>query len=137
MMHAHNDLRREPVVTRSFPQSSQRQYQQYHPATHNDPNVFDLPPALIHPGEDGYASLPQSPLDLAFGAGAGADPVDSICRSHVDLDYTAGACFDNTLANGASGLVGPGYGLGVNVNVNVPPYVSVALPPARSERAFG
>ena len=85
---------------------------------------FDMsPPGLIRDGEEGYQSLPQSPLDAAFpGAvgldaaalGAGADPLDAICRSYVDAEYAgagAAACqFDNS---GLTAAAAPAYAHGL------------------------
>ena len=129
------------VLGRSFPQSNQRQYQQGPAGHHSDPSSFELPPGLIHAGEDGYASLPQSPLDLSFGTSAGgivpgADPVDSVCASYAgcNLEYSGAtpAIYDpSTTTGGATtGLVGPGYGVNVAA-AGVHHYVS-RLPPALS-----
>lgn len=119
-MHHAGTLRTAPMLTRAtFPQSAQRSYHQ----THAD---FSLPPGLIHAGEDGYASLPQSPLDLAFGGGAADSHGLAANYGACSVDYAgaAPACFE-------ASLVGPGYGaLGV-----VPSYVSA--PAAARRHASG
>ena len=106
------------------------------------------PPGLIR-DEEGYQSLPQSPLDAAFpGAvgldaalGAGADPLDTICRSYVDVEYAAGAgpCqFDSSgLAGAAAAATAYGHGLpdALGGAAHQGPYVSVRCaggrPPCR------
>ncbi|THG95315.1 hypothetical protein EW026_g6315 [Hermanssonia centrifuga] len=115
------------LISRPYPQSSQRQYQQYHQQPSHRRDAFELPPGLIHAGEDGYASLPQSPLDMTFGginaslgSSAGADPADSICRSYVDMDYS-GACFDANVGVNV-GPIGPGVVPGYNVAMSMAPY---------------
>ena len=61
---------------------------------------FDMtPPGLIRDGEEGYASLPQSPLDAVFpgsvalgsALGAGAGPLDGVCKNYVDVGFTGSA----------------------------------------------
>ena len=96
------------------------------------------PPGLIRDGEEGYQNLPQSLLDSAFpgtvgldaALGAGADPLDTICRSYVDVDYAgAGACqFDNTGVAASLAGAGTAYGLPDTLsNPSQHPYVSVSI----------
>ena len=102
------------------------------------------PPGLIR-DEEGYQSLPQSPLDAAFPSsvgldaalGAGADPLDTICRSYVDVEYAgAGACqFDSSGLAGAATAYGHGLPESLGGATHQGPYVSVRCaggpPPCR------
>ena len=93
------------------------------------------PPGLIRDGEEGYQSLPQSPLDAAFpgsvgrdaALGAGADPLDTICRSYVDAEYAgAGACqFDSSGLAGAAAATAYGLPETLGGASHQAPYVSV------------
>lgn len=139
-----------PVASQSRTQPGYPSYNRYqlHPAQSHAP--YDMsPPGLIKDGEEGYASQPQSPLDMTFpmsisstlGA-RGADPLATICRSYVDAEYPGPCQYDTTsvtstmspLAGGAS------YGHGLHVSDGLshpgqPPYVSLLshlLHPGRS-----
>lgn len=74
----------------------------YRYALHPTPASFELsPPGLIRDGEDGYASLPQSPLDAVFPAasvdsaliGSGALLGGALCKPY-ELEYAAAAPVD-------------------------------------------
>lgn len=128
MLAPGHDMRPPPIMSRTFPQSSQRHYQQT-----QHPSAYDIPPELIQPGDEGYTSLPQSPLDLAFGASAagiapGADPVENMCASYAgcNIDYPGAApsIYD---ADAASGLVGPGYGVNVGLQYNTVSFPSQSI----------
>lgn len=86
---------------------------------------YDMPPDLIRDGEEGYASLPQSPLDFAFPPSITSgvmhpDPAaglpQTICRSYVDENQMlpAPTCFNDGMNGmglnvGASMLSGMSY----------------------------
>ena len=87
------------------------------------PSSYDMPPDLIRDGEEGYASLPQSPLDFAFPTAITSgvmhsDPAaglpQTICRSYVDENQmlSTPACFNdgmNGISVGPSMLSGMSY----------------------------
>ena len=90
---------------------------QLHPTSSQS---FDMsPPGLIRDGEEGYQSLPQSPLDavfpnsMALGAtmSTGADPLAGMAKSYVDMDYTGQ--FDSSAAPAVLGAASAGYGHGL------------------------
>lgn len=86
---------------------------------------YDLPlPELIPDSDDGYASLPQSPLDYNFPSGVGTNGAlassalsQNICgRSYVDVhehdivgQQQSPVCFDESVGIDISGLSGMQY----------------------------
>ncbi|KAK7691360.1 hypothetical protein QCA50_004758 [Cerrena zonata] len=80
---------------------------------------YDMPPDLIRDGEEGYASLPQSPLDFAFPPSITSgvmhtDPAaglpQTICRSYVDENQmlSAPSCYNDGM-----------HGVGINVGASM------------------